>query len=73
MNTVQVYIDETLDPQRIDSIKAMVMGIPHVHHVEMNSSVPHEMIVEYDAHYNIPISIMEKLESAGVHPDIISA
>ena len=73
MNSVQVYIDETLGPQGISIVKSLVMGIPHVHNVEMNASVPHEMVVEYDEHFNIPISIMEKLEGAGIHPDIISA
>ncbi|MCW9025406.1 MAG: hypothetical protein OQK73_12105 [Gammaproteobacteria bacterium] len=73
MNTVQVYIDETLDSQGIDNIKTMVMAMPHVHNVEMNNSMPHDMLVEYDAHHNMPMEIIEKLEDEGIHPDIISA
>ena len=72
MNTVQVYIDETLDPQRIENIKAMLMGIPHIHNVEMNNSMPHDMLVEYEEHYNIPMLVMDKLHHQGLHPDIIS-
>ena len=73
MNSVQVYIDEMLEAGQLNAIKSLVLGIPHVHNVEVNSAVPHEMMIDFDAHYNIPMSILEKLESRGIHPDIISA
>jgi len=73
MNTVQVYIEESLNASRLEDVKNIMMTIPHVHNVELNNQVPHEMLVEFDAHHNVPIAIVEKLESEGIHPDIISA
>ena len=73
MNTVQVYIEETLDPSRLQDVRDMMLNIPHVHNVEFNNELPHDLLVEFDANHNVPIAIVEKLESAGIHPDIISA
>ncbi len=73
MNTVQVYIEETLNASRLQDVKNMMMTLPHVHNVEFNDKLPHDMLIDFDANYNVPISIVEKLESEGMHPDIISA
>ncbi len=73
MNTVQVYIEETLNASRLQDVKNMMMTLPHVHNVEFNNKLPHDMLIDFDANYNVPISIVEKLESEGMHPDIISA
>ncbi len=73
MNTVQVYIEETLNASRLQDVKDIMMTIPHVHNVEFNDELPHDILVEFDANYNVPITIVEKLESEGIHPDIISA
>lgn len=73
MNTVQVYIEETLNASRLRDVKDMMMSLPHVHNVEFNDKLPHDILIEFDANYNVPISILEKLERRGIHPDIISA
>ena len=73
MNTVQVYIEETLNASRLQDVKNMMMTLPHVHNVALNDKLPHDMLIDFDANYNVPISILEKLESEGIHPDIISA
>ncbi len=73
MNTVQVYIEESLNASRLQDVKKMMMTIPHVHNVEFNNKMPHDILVEFDANCNVPIAIVEKLESEGIHPDIISA
>ncbi|HEB56894.1 MAG TPA: hypothetical protein ENI98_11465 [Gammaproteobacteria bacterium] len=73
MNMVQVYISETLNANRLRDVKDMMLTIPHVHNVEFNDKLPHDMLVEFDANYNVPISIVKKLENEGIHLDIISA
>lgn len=73
MNSIQVYIDETLDSKSLNEIKAMMMNLPHVTNVEINTSTPHDVLVEYEAHYNIPMLVMDKLHHKGLHSDIISA
>ncbi len=73
MNTVQVYIEETLNASRLQDVKNVMMTIPHVHNVEFNDELPHDMLIEFDAHHNVPIAIVEKLEHEGIHLDITSA
>ncbi|VAX10483.1 hypothetical protein MNBD_GAMMA25-1403 [hydrothermal vent metagenome] len=73
MHAVQVYIEETLNASRLQDVKNIMLTIPHVHNVEFNNKIPHDMLVEFDANHNVPIMIVEKLESEGIHPDIISA
>jgi cell division protein FtsX len=73
MHFIQVYIDETLDTKTLDELKNTMMSLPHVTNVEMNSHTPHDMLVEYEEHYNIPMLVMDKLHHKGFHPDIISA
>lgn len=72
MHTIQVYIDETLDNQHLLELKKLMMELPHVINVELNPSAPHDLLVEYEEHYNIPMLVMDKLHHQGLHPDIIS-
>jgi len=73
MHTIQVYIDDNLDSKALDEIKILMQGLPHVTKVELNTTRPHDMLVEYEEHYNIPMLVMDKLHHQGLHPDIISA
>jgi|GEM_PF-1053099 len=72
MHSIQVYIDETLDTQSLNELKQLMQALPHVTNVEVNSAVPHDMLVEYEEHFNIPMLVMDKLHHQGLHPDIIS-
>ena len=73
MHTIQVYIDETLSEEGLKTIKNMIRGIPHVTNVEANASAPHDVVVEYEEHHNIPMQVIDKLHDEGLHPDITSA
>jgi hypothetical protein len=73
MHFIQVYIDESLDAKSLDELKTAMMNLPHVTNVEINANAPHDLLVEYEEHYNIPMLVMDKLHHKGLHPDIISA
>ena len=73
MHTIQVYIDDDLDSKSINELKVLMQALPHVINVELNAIRPHDMLVEYEEHYNIPMLVMDKLHHQGLHPDIISA
>ena len=73
MHSIQVYIDDELDSKSLNELKSLMLALPHVTNVEMNISRPHDMLVEYEEHYNIPMLVMDKLHHRGFHPDIISA
>lgn len=70
MNTIRVYIDEKFDAQRLNNL---LMCVTHVVDVEFGKDDPHELVVEYEEHHNMPIKIIEVLRSEGFHPDILSA
>jgi PIN domain nuclease of toxin-antitoxin system len=73
MHSIQVYIDEELDPKSLSELKLLMQELPHVTNVELSIKQPHDMLVEYEEHYNIPMLVMDKLHHQGLHPDIISA
>ncbi len=54
MHSIQVYLDDELDSRSLNELKLLMQALPHVTHVELNISNPHDMLVEYEAHYNIP-------------------
>ena len=72
MNIMSIHIDETLDSENIKALKASLTTVPHVFNVELNSAVPHDLMVEYEGHHNIPVVILGKLAEQGLHTDIQS-
>ncbi len=73
MNTIRIYIDESLDNSRLQSIKQAIESIPHVLDVEVSEKDPHEVVVDYDEQQNMPVKLIEALRKQGYHPDILSA
>jgi len=72
MNSIQLYIEEDLDKDAIFNIKNLLLEIEHVVDVEISSQSPHEFVVDFDEHYNLPMKIVETLKDKGYHPDIFS-
>lgn len=72
MNIMSIHIDETLDDRDVRNLKKALTIVPHVFNVELNSSVPHDLMVEYEGHHNMPVIILDKLSKQGLHSDIQS-
>ena len=70
MNIVNIHIDETLDAGRIEELKKELMRVPHVCNVEMNPAVPHDLMVEYEEHHDMPMTLLSRLSQQGLHTDI---
>lgn len=73
MHSIQLYIDETLDANSLRSLKSQMQALPHIVNVEVNTKQPHDLFVEYEENFNIPMLIIDKLHHEGLHPDIVSA
>lgn len=73
MNSVTVYINESLSAREIVKIKHEILAIPHVIDVEHPRHAPHDLTVDYEAHSSLPGLVLEKLRAQGLHPDITSA
>ena len=73
MHTIQVYIDETLDAKGLDDLRESLMAVPHVENVALNIKAPHDVLVEYEENYVMPMQIVEAMNNRGIHTDVISA
>jgi len=73
MHTIQVYINEKLNLSSLNELKKLIMSLPHVTNVEVNTRVPHDLFVEFEANYNVPMLVIDQLHHKGLHPDIVSA
>lgn len=73
MNSITVYINESLSTREIVKLKHEILAIPHVIDVEHPRHAPHDLTIDYEAHDSLPGLVLEKLRSKGLHPDITSA
>lgn len=71
MHSINVHIEESVAQQEIEALRHELLTSPHVCHVEMAASHPHEMLVEFEAHHNIPMSVLGMLQQHGLHGDIV--
>ena len=72
MHAIQVYIDDNLDQQQLEELRSTLMDLPHVQFVGINASRPHDLLVEYEHRYIMPMDIVKTLHLRGMHPDVIS-
>lgn len=71
MHTINLHIDETMSGNEVDGLCQEMLSAPHVRNVQMRSERPHEMLVEFDEHHNVPMSVLGILQSHGLHADIV--
>lgn len=73
MNTVTVYIDESLSTRDRIKLKHEIMEMPYINDVELARHDSHDLMIEYEAHAGLPANVLTMLRSKGLHPDITSA
>lgn len=72
MNAVYIHINETLNPSQQTRVGAELRRLRHVTDVEVNARQPHDVLVEYSPHRGMPMHILQKLSSLGLHADAMS-
>jgi len=73
MHTISIYIDEDVNSwERVDICETLI-DEPHVTNVELSEQHPHELLVEYEERYNVPLHVIDVINSHGLHADIVSA
>ena len=72
MNTIQLYIEENLDSEKLNTLKNHLIDIEYVNDVELSSKSPHELLVEFEGRHDLPMKIIEAIKEKGYHPDIYS-
>lgn len=71
MNTINLHIDETLGDSQFHSLEQALLSTSHVRSVQFNPHVPHDMLVEFDEHENVPMHVLGVLRQQGLHADIV--
>lgn len=71
MHTVNFHIDETITLREMNDLYQQLMTTPHVHHVELHQKHPHEVMVEFEEHHNMPMHLLAMLQQHGLHADIV--
>lgn len=71
MNTINVHIDETIGSNELGSLCREILAAPHVHDVQFNPHMPHDMLVEFDEHENVPMHVLDIFKEHGLHADIV--
>ena len=71
MNTINFHIDETITHKGRRDLYQELMTTPHVRNVEIREGIPHDMLVEFDEDYNMPMHLLEVLQQKGLHADIV--
>ena len=72
MNTITVYIDESLCTRDMVRLKRDIMALPHVKDVEHPRHNAHDLTIDYEAHSDMPTMLLKNLRDRGLHPDIVS-
>ena len=73
MNSITVYLDESLSSRDMVKLKRDIMALPHVADVEHPRHDSHDLTIDYEAHSDMPGMVLKELRSKGLHPDITSA
>ena len=71
MNTINVHIDETISINEFSGLRQELLSTPHVHDVQFNPKMPHDVLVEFDEHENVPMHVLDIFKEHGLHPDIV--
>jgi len=72
MHTIYIHIDENLDARQLASLKDDLQQLESVGDVEVNTRLPHDMLVEYEETGITPMAILRELHRCGVHCDIMT-
>ena len=71
MHTVNIHIDETINHHEMGVLYQELMITPHVRHVELRETQPHDVLVEFEEHHNMPMHLLDMLHQKGLHVDIV--
>lgn len=71
MNTINLYINETLGDRQFHSLQQSLLSNAHVRDVHFNPNIPHDLLVEFDEHENMPMHVLDMIKAQGLHADIV--
>lgn len=71
MNAIRIHIKETLDETSVHGLKNELMHLPHISHVEMSPQYPHDVAIEFEENFNVPMQVLNYLGAHGLHTDIL--
>ncbi len=72
MHTVNLHINELLSANEMLELRHELLTESYINNVELNRGMPHDMMVEYEPHHDVPMHVLEVLKGHGVHANIVS-
>jgi hypothetical protein len=72
MRAIQIHFHDRLNNQLLDQVRTQLLSMPYISNVEIESGKAQDLLVEFEEHHNIPMSVMDVLHHQGFHPDITS-
>lgn len=72
-HTLYIHIDEDQNEAGIEAVNDALQRLPYVSHVEMSTREPHDVMVEFEANHDVPMSVLGTLGRCGLHSDVMSA
>jgi hypothetical protein len=71
MNTINIHIDETIGSNELSGLRQKLLAAPYVRDVQLDSKMPHDVLVEFDEHHNVPMHVLDIFKEQGLHADIV--
>ncbi|MCW8918488.1 MAG: hypothetical protein OQL08_06700 [Gammaproteobacteria bacterium] len=71
MHSVNIHINENVTPHDMGEIYQTLMTTQHVRHVELHAAQPHDLLVEFEEHHDMPMHLLQILQQRGLHADIV--
>lgn len=72
MHAIYIHIDEDLTQEQLQELRSKIGSLSFVTDVEVNSRVPHDLLVEYQPQRGMPMPILKQLNQLGLHTDVMS-
>jgi hypothetical protein len=71
MNSINIHIHESVNHHQMGELYQQLMTTPHVRNVELRAAQPHDMLIEFEEHHNMPMHLLQMLQRRGLHADIV--
>lgn len=70
MNSVLIHVHDSLNDRQLKEVRDALMALPYVTDVEISRGDTQNLLVEYEEHHDVPITLVRMLEKRGLHSDI---
>lgn len=71
MHAINIHIDESINHNEMGELYRELMTTQFVRNVELHEGRPHDILVEFEEHHDMPVHVLDVLHNHGLHADIV--